>query len=95
MTPANRAHSGNQPEPIREQNEDEDGSKEPEGLLHQVRPDDAFQKIIKSLDQPLPKILRSFGNRLHVARRHLRKDNDREGDDPGHEHGIGDGKRTD
>jgi len=55
MSPANRAGTGNQPEPVRRQDENENRREKPERLLHQSRSDDAFEKTVKSFHQPFQK----------------------------------------
>ncbi len=95
LTPADRANPGDQPEPVGEQDEDENSGKKPKRLLHQVGPDDPAKEVIKPLHQPLPEILRAPRHLLHVARGNLREDDDAQRDDPTHEHGIGDGKLPD
>ena len=64
VSPPNRADPGNEAHPIGGKNENEDRRKEPERPLDQVRANDAFQKIVKTLDQPFQEILRSAGNIL-------------------------------
>ena len=44
--PADGAHSGNQPEPVREKNEDENRPEEPERPLHKMFAEDAFEEIV-------------------------------------------------
>src|SRR6266436_2470040 len=89
VTPSHHAKSRNQPGPIREQNEDEHRRKKPKCPLNQMMPDNSFQKIIQTLHHPFPEVLRSVGNVFHVARGKLRKNNEANGDDPRHHHGIG------
>ena len=57
-----------------------------------MRADDAFEKAVEALDQPLEKVLCAAGNLLHPARRDLGKDNEAEGDDPRDHHRIRDRK---
>src|SRR5690349_9349591 len=54
--------------------------------------DHALQKLRETLDQPLPEVLGAFRDARHMARRELRKRDQRDGDGPGDEHGVGDGK---
>ena len=88
MSPANGADTRNEPEPIYEQNENEDRGKEPERLLDQIASDHAFEKIVKAFHEPFPKILRSGRHRLDFARGGLREHNHSGGHDPSHEHRI-------
>ena len=92
MSPADRADAGNQADPVRGEDEDEDRAEEPERPADQMRADDAFQKPVEAFDQPLQEILRSLRHLLHAPGRELRKDDEAHGDDPGDEHGVGDGK---
>ena len=90
------ANSGNQPEPVGEENENENGEKKPEGFLDQFGAEDAFEKIVEAFDEEFPKVLRALGDELHIAGGDLGADRRGPGPDPpGDQHGIGDGKRTD
>ena len=73
MPPADRAHAGNEPEPVQKKNEDEDGGEKPKRLLHQLAADHALEKIVKTLHHPFPKILQPGRDRLDLARRQLRE----------------------
>ena len=68
---------GNQPKPIREQDENENRGKEPKRLLNQFVADDAFQKIVEAFHQPFPEILRarrhSFVFFVNVRRKIIKK----------------------
>ena len=90
MPPAHRADAGNQADPVRGEDEDEDAAEEPERPPDQMRADDAFQEAVEALDQPLQKILRALRHLLHVPGRDLREDDEAQRDDPGDEHGVGD-----
>ena len=57
MSPTDRSHAGDQTGPIREQDENENRREEPECFLHQDFADDAFEKVVKALDEEFPKIL--------------------------------------
>src|SRR5438874_2105167 len=95
LAPADGAHARNESKPVCEEDEDENRGKKPKRLLHKVGAEDAAKKVIETLDQPLPEILRAIGDRFHFASGELGEDDDADSDDPGHEHGIGDGKTTD
>ena len=88
MPPTNGADTGNEPEPIYEQNEDEDRRKKPKCFPNQIAADDVFEKIVKAFDEPFPKILCSRRHRFDVARGGLGKDNHSSRDDPGNEHRV-------
>src|SRR5215468_3136359 len=88
MPPTDGPHTGNQAYPIRKKNEDENACKKPERSPHQVRADDAFQKCIKSLDQPFPEILCSFRHRFHAPRSNLSKHDEAKCNNPSGHHGI-------
>src|SRR6266404_4445235 len=47
VTPADCSDSRNQSEPVHEQNKNENCSKKPKSLLHEVTADDVFPKILK------------------------------------------------
>ena len=57
MSPADGADAGNQPKPVSEEDENEDGGEEPERFLHQIAADDALEKIVETFHQPFPKVL--------------------------------------
>src|SRR5262245_64136458 len=82
VTPADCSDSRNQSNPVHEQNKNEDCGIKPKSLLHEVTADDVFQKIIQTLDQPLPKILPETWNCLAMAHSGLRKNDDASGDNP-------------
>src|SRR6266481_5105822 len=65
VTPADCSDSRNQSEPVHEQNKNENCGKKPKSLLHEVTADDVFQKIVQTLNQPLPKILNPAGDCLN------------------------------
>ena len=88
MSPANCANARNQPEPIHEQNENEDRGEEPEGLPDEIAADDGLKKIIKTLHHPFPEILDAIRNLFHVARRHLGEDDYARGDNPRDKHRV-------
>ena len=88
MSPTDRPDSGNQPEPVHEQNENENGGEEPERFLHQVAPDDALEKIVETFHQPFPKILHTGRDRFDISRRDLREEDHRQRDNPGDKHRI-------
>ena len=88
--PANRADAGNQPEPVRRQDENENRREEPERLLHQSRSDDAFEKTVKSLHQPFPEVLRARRHFLNFPGGEPGKHNHAHRHNPRHQHGIGD-----
>ena len=90
MPPADRADAGEEPDPVRRENEDEDRRKEPERLPNQLRSEEAFEKAVQALNQPFQKILRPVGHLLHVPCRHLCEDDEAERHNPGDDHRIGD-----
>ena len=90
--PSNRAHAGDQTDPIGKQNEDEDGSEIPERSLRQMRTDDALKKVGKASHHPFPEVLRAFGDPLHVTRGELGENDQAQSDGPGDDHRIGDRK---
>ena len=92
VTPADGADSGNQPDPVGGEDEDEDRAEEPERPLHQVRADDAFEQPVDAFDQPLEKVLRAARDLRHPPGRHLREDDQAGGDDPRHDHRVRDWK---
>src|SRR5205823_11565910 len=74
------------------EDEDEDGSEEPEGSLDKMVADDPFEETVEALDEPFQKVLRAVGNLLHRPRRVLSKENQRDCDDPHYDHRVGDRK---
>ena len=52
--------------------------------------DDALQQVIKAFHQPFQEVLRATRHFGHAARRHLGEDNQRQGDDPRHDHRVRD-----
>jgi hypothetical protein len=57
MPPADRPHAGDQPKPVREQDENENRGEEPESLLDQVMTDNPLEELMKRFHQPLGKVL--------------------------------------
>ena len=88
---ADAADAGDEAEPIREEDEDEDGGEEPEGFLDELMADDALEEVVKALDEPLDEVLRAVGDFLHVTGGELGEDDDADGDDPCDDHGTGHG----
>src|SRR4051794_1497560 len=88
--PADGADTRNQPEPVRKENENEDGGKEPERLPNQVVTDDAFQESVELFHEPFPEILGSFRNCFDVARSDLSENDEEQRDHPCEDHGTGD-----
>ena len=88
--PANRSDTGNQAEPVGKENKDENRREEPKGLFDQVRPDDAFEKLVKTLDQPFPEALCARRHVLNFSRGAAREQNQPQGDNPGDHHRVGD-----
>ncbi len=95
VAPAHGADARDQADPVTEHDEDEDGGEEPEGLLHQFTANDAFKEIAKAFDHELPEVLSAIGDILHVAGGDLGKNDQAQGDDPAHDHGVGNGKARD
>src|SRR5438105_8513307 len=95
MTPTNRAHTRQQPEPIDEQNENENRGEEPKRSFHQIAANDALEEIVKTFHQPFPKILDAAGYWPDSSRRSLRKNDDPSGHNPRHQHRIRDGEFSD
>ena len=81
-SPSDRADTGNQAEPVRGEDEDEDRAEEPECPLHQMGSDDAFQKTVETFDEPLQEVLRAVGHLLHAPRGDLREDDEDQRDEP-------------
>src|SRR6266403_2842817 len=92
VTPSDRTDARNQADPVRGENEDEDGAEEPERPFNQVMAEDPLEKAVEPLDEPLQKVLRSFRDLLHGPRRGLGKEDERHGDDPRHDYRVGDRK---
>ena len=90
MSPPDRAGPGNEAHPTGGKNENENCGKKPKRPLDQVRADDAFQKIVKTLDKPFQEILRSAGNTFHVPCCEPGKNDQPHRHDPAHDHRIGD-----
>src|SRR5271170_1503422 len=90
VSPTDRAHAGDQAQPIRGKNEDEDAREEPERPLDEMRTDNAFEKCVQAFHEPFPKILYSTGNWHHVPRRDLSKNDEAHRNDPAGDHGIRD-----
>src|SRR5438874_523653 len=76
MAPTDRADAGNESEPVNKQNENENGGEKPKGFADQFAPDDVFQKIVETFDQPFPKILRPARDWFDPASRDLRENDD-------------------
>ncbi len=49
MSPADRSDPGNEPEPVHEQNENENRREKPKCFLHELAADNALEKIVKTL----------------------------------------------
>ena len=56
----------------------------------QMAPEDALEKVVQRLQEPLEEVLRPARDGGHVPRRHLREDDERDRHDPGHHHGVRD-----
>src|SRR5438128_7480412 len=95
MPPADRADPRNEAEPIYEQNENEERGEKPKRFADKIAPDDALEKIVKTLNQPFPKILNAARDRIDFSRRQLRKNDDRRRHDPRHQHRVCHGKLAD
>ena len=93
-TPADRADAREEPEPVGKQDEDEDRREEPESLLDQVRPDDAFQELVKRLHQPFQEVLGARRRELHLPGGITGEQNEADPNRPGHHHRAGDKGRT-
>lgn len=89
MPKADGADTGDEAKPIREEDEDEDGGEEPEGLLDELMADHALEEIVEALDKPLDEVLRAVRHFLHITGGDLRKADDADGDNPRHHHGTG------
>src|SRR5262249_38704095 len=92
MSPANGAHTGDQTQPIRRKNENENRRKEPKLSSTKVRPNEPLTDCVNPFSQQSPEILDSFRNRLHASRGKLRKDDQPHGKNPADDHGIADGE---
>src|SRR5207253_3039228 len=90
MTPPNRAYPWNEAYPIRSENENENGGKEPERPLDEMPANDSLQKSVQSLNKPFPEILCPFRYWLHVPRRYLRENDQAQRSNPSNDHGVGD-----
>jgi hypothetical protein len=90
VTPANRADSRDESDPIRGENEDKDRREEPERPVHERRAENALKKSVESFNRPLEQVLRARGHLPHVARCDLRKSDERERHDPRDHHRVGD-----
>src|SRR6266403_588704 len=95
MSPADRADAGNQPEPLHEQNENENRREKPECLSDKIAPDDVLEKVIKTFHQPFPKILCAAGDSLDFSHRQLGENDNSGSDDPGHQHRVRNRKLSD
>ena len=92
MSPADRADAGQQAEPVRREDEDEDRAEEPERALDQVRADDALEQAVDALDDPLQEVLRAARDLRHRLRRAAGEEDQPDRDDPRHDHRVGDRK---
>src|SRR5947208_15491712 len=90
MAPANAAYARNQAQPVAKKDKNENGGEEPERTLNQMMADNAFEEIMQAFHHPLPKILCSFGDRLHVPRCNLGKDDQTQCYNPGNHDGVRD-----
>src|SRR5207249_3696928 len=95
VSPTDRAHAGNQPEPVHKQNENENRSEKPKRFPDEFTPDDIFEEIVETLDEPFPKILKTSRNRFDVAGRKLCKNDDSSRYDPSHQHRVSDRELSD
>ena len=86
MSEANGSDARNEPEPVNEENENEDRREEPEGPFHELGANHRFQEVVQTFDEPFPEILEAGRNRLDPAGGEARAEQDACGDDPGHEH---------
>ena len=84
MPPPDGSDSGDQAKPICEQDEDEYRGEEPERLPRKLGADHFLKEVVKRLDKPFPEVLRAFRYALDVARRDLREDDHRRGNNPCH-----------
>ena len=92
MAPADRSNAGNKTEPVHKQNKNKNGREEPERLSDKIAPDNVFEKVIKTFNQPFPKILDAAGNRLDLPCGELRENNNPSRDNPRHQHRVCDRK---
>ncbi|XWK70072.1 hypothetical protein RBB80_12130 [Tunturiibacter gelidiferens] len=90
VSPPNRAYAGDQAQPVRGENEDENAREKPERPLDEMRTDDAFEKCVQPFHQPFPKILDTTGHQVHVSGSDLSKKDEAHGNYPAGDHGIGD-----
>ena len=88
MSPTHGPNPGNQTRPVSEQDKNENGGEEPERLLHQVAPDDSFEKIVETFHQPFPKVLRTGWDGFDISGRNLREEDHRQRDNPRDQHRI-------
>src|ERR1700720_1775551 len=95
MTPANRSYTRQQPEPVDEQNENENRGEKPKRFFHQIAANYALEKIVETLYQPFPKILDATGQWRDSSGRGLRKNDDPRSDNPRHQHRVCDRKLPD
>ncbi len=88
------AHAGDQTEPVREQNQHEDGAEEPERFFHQMSAENSFEKVVEAFDKPFDEVLQARRNQGDFARGQLGYQNQNCCHDPDHEHRVADGDRT-
>src|SRR5262249_14226696 len=87
--------SRNEASPIGGENEDEYSRKKPKRSVDQTTAEDSFEKDIKTLNQPFPKILRSIRNSLHVPSSGLGKNDQAQCNDPAYDHRVADWEAED
>src|SRR5205823_12468565 len=88
MPPPDRAYPWNETYPIRSENENENGGKEPKRPLDQMAANDSLQKSVQALNQPFPEILCPFWHWLHVPSSELGKNDQAQRSNPSNDHGV-------
>jgi hypothetical protein len=76
--PSQSCRRRDQAEPICEKDENENRREEPKRFFDQVRPNDTLEKIVKTLNQPFPEILRAGRDFLNSARGQSREQDQRQ-----------------
>ena len=92
--PAHRAHPGDQPSPVREQDEDEGRADEPEGAPGETLSHDACEKTDQALNHPLDEILQPPRHQSHLPGGELDYQGDPDDQQPDHDHRVRDREWT-
>ena len=91
----NCSHTGDQAEPVAEQDEYKDGSKKPKCFAGQLGSEDAFEKADQAFDDPFDKVLKAGWHQLRLIGGDLRHEYKAKSHAPSDHHRVRDGEGVD